>query len=194
MNATRPLPLAVIATFVVLYFATATAPRANQSHDHSPAATAATAAPSIPKSIQEEHESIHGSLVAATKAPGQVGAAARELANVLHPHFVREEQIALPPLGLLAPLASGAAVSDAAMAQVLPMTDSLRAELPQMLEEHKRIRAAVEKLGAAARAEKSESAQRLAEELAAHARNEEEVLYPAAILVGDIIRARQKAK
>jgi iron-sulfur cluster repair protein YtfE (RIC family) len=148
----------------------------------------------IPKAIQEEHDEIHAALVEATKAPGQVGAAARELANVLHPHFVREEQIALPPLGLLQPLAAGEAILSEIMAEVLAMTDSLRAELPQMLEEHKRIRAAVEKLGSVARAEKSEKTERLAKELAAHARNEEEVLYPAAILVGDLIRARQKTK
>ena len=61
----------------------------------------------IPESIRVEHEAIHEALVRATKAPGSVGAAARELAAVLHPHFVREEQIALPPLGLLAPLARG---------------------------------------------------------------------------------------
>lgn len=145
----------------------------------------------IPASIQTEHEAIHSELVQATKAPGAVGAAARDLADVLHPHFVREEQIALPPLGLLEPLAAGKPVPDATLKQVLAMTDSLRAELPRMLEEHEKIRAAVEKLGEAARAQKSEKAVTLAEELAAHARTEEEVLYPAAILVGDIIRARQ---
>jgi hemerythrin HHE cation binding domain-containing protein len=156
--------------------------------------SAKTAAPAIPKSIQVEHEAIHSALVDATKAPGAVGVAAKELATVLHPHFVREEEIALPPLGLLEPLAAGTPVPEATMRDVLVMTDALKAELPRMLEEHKAIRAAVEKLGAAARAEKSASARTLAEELAAHARTEEEVLYPAAILVGDVIRARQKAK
>jgi hypothetical protein len=53
----------------------------------------------IPKSIRVEHEEIHSTLAEATKAAGAVGVAARELAQVLHPHFVREEQIALPPLG-----------------------------------------------------------------------------------------------
>ena len=50
----------------------------------------------IPESIRIEHEAIHTALVEATKAPGTVGAAAKELAAVLHPHFVREEEIALP--------------------------------------------------------------------------------------------------
>ena len=149
---------------------------------------------SIPESIREEHGEIHSALVEATKAPGQVGLAARELAGVLHPHFVREEQIALPPLGLLEPLATGKTIPAARVKEILAMTESLRAELPQMLEEHTRIRDAVKKLGAAARAEKSAKAERLAAELAAHARTEEEVLYPAAILVGDVLRMRQETK
>jgi len=61
----------------------------------------------IPQSLQTEHEEIHEALTNATRAPGRVGAAAKELAAVLHPHFERENQIALPPLGLLAPLAAG---------------------------------------------------------------------------------------
>ena len=64
------------------------------------------------------------------------------------------------------------------------------AALPRMLEEHTRIRAATETLRIAAREEKAPAQEKLAETLAAHAQTEEEVLYPAAILVGDIIRAR----
>lgn len=148
----------------------------------------------IPQSIQIEHEAIHSTLVDATKAGGSVGAAATELAEVLHPHFVREEEIALPPLGLLGPLASGAAIPEATLSAALKMTDALRSELPRMLEEHVRIRAAVEKLGAAARAAKAAKFERLAEDLALHAQTEEQVLYPAAILVGDIIRSRRQTK
>jgi hypothetical protein len=70
------------------------------------------------------------------------------------------------------------------------MADSLRRELPGMLQEHGRIRAAVEALRAAAEAERNPPAARLAEQLALHAQTEEEVLYPAAILVGEVIRAR----
>jgi hypothetical protein len=146
----------------------------------------------IPRSLQAEHEAIHKALVEATRAPGQVGGAAKELAAVLDPHFERENQIALPPLGLLAPLAAGE--TPAGLQEALAMTDALRKELPRMLEEHKRIRAATEKLRAAARDEKAAVHEHLAEALASHARTEEEILYPAAILVGDIIRARMAQK
>ena len=146
----------------------------------------------IPQSLQTEHQAIHSALEEATKAPGRVGAAAKELAAVLGPHFKREDEIALPPLGLLAPLAAGE--TPAGLEAALAMTDALRKELPRMLEEHKRIRGATEKLRAAAREAKASVHEQFAEDLALHARTEEEVLYPAAILVGDVIRARMAKK
>ena len=143
----------------------------------------------VPESIRVEHEKIHTELVRAAALSGPVGEAARKLAAVLHPHFVREEQIALPPLGLLAALARGE--HDPGMQRVLPMTDSLRAELPRMLQEHKAIQAATLRLGEVARAAKNESVARLAEDLKLHAKSEEEVFYPAAILIGDLVRMHQ---
>jgi len=148
----------------------------------------------IPQSVQMEHEEIHSTLVRATKATGRVGAAAKVLAEVLHPHFVREEEIALPPLGLLAPLASGAKITEAQSAEALAMTGSLKQELPRMLVEHKQISAAVEKLRVAAHAENAAQYERLAEQLALHAKTEEEVLYPAALIVGELLRARTGKK
>ena len=41
---------------------------------------------------------------------------------------------------------------------------------------------------------KAPAHEQLAETLAVHAQTEEEILYPAAILVGDIIRARMEKK
>jgi len=59
-----------------------------------------------------------------------------------------------------------------------------------MLEEHKRIRNATEKLRVAAREAKASVHEQFAKDLALHAQTEEEVLYPAAILVGEVIRTR----
>jgi len=151
-------------------------------------ALSAAAQPSIPESMRSEHAEIHAELVRATERQGRVGEAARALAKILHPHFEREEQIALPPLGLLAPLSRGEA--SPGMREVLPMTDSLRAELPRMLEEHVAIRAATTRLGEIARAEGDSEVAQLAEKLKLHARSEEEMFYPAAVLVGDLVRAR----
>ena len=143
----------------------------------------------IPESMRLEHEEIHEELVRATKREGRVGDAARELARVLHPHFVREEEIALPPLGLLEPLSK--APPTPAMREVLRMTDALRAELPKMLEEHVAIAAAARRLEAVARDERNAEIEKLAQKLQLHARSEEELFYPAALLVGDIVKGRK---
>jgi hemerythrin-like domain-containing protein len=142
----------------------------------------------IPQPLQHEHEALHERLRQATQAGGDVGEAAKALARLMHPHFVKEDQIALPPLGLLAALARGE--WNAEMAEVLALTDQLEAELPQMLAEHRTIVAALNALReAAARAGRGEIVA-FAEALVEHARTEEEVMYPAALLVGRAVRQR----
>lgn len=176
---------AALGLLVITQPASPSAARAAEQTGHSGVHAAAL---QIPHSLQAEHEEIHAMLEAATRAPGRVGVAAKELAAVLGPHFERENQIALPPLGLLAPLAAGQ--TPAGLEDTLVMSETLRAEMPRMLAEHEKIRAATEKLRTIARADKASTHEHFAERLAAHARMEEEVLYPAAILVGDVIRAR----
>ncbi len=139
----------------------------------------------IPKPLQVEHEELHATLVAATKEAGSVGEAAREVARLLHPHFVAEEDFALPPLALLSALAGGGLRPE--MAEVLAMTRRLKAELPKMLAEHKQIVGALEKLRAAAHAAGRAEYERFADALVLHAQTEEQVLYPAAILVGEYV-------
>jgi hypothetical protein len=143
----------------------------------------------IPSSIQQEHREVQEELARAAKLAGRTGVAARALAALLRPHFEREEQIALPPLSMLAPLARAQRV--ATPAWLLPMTDSLRRELPAMLREHVAIRAATQRLAEAARAEAQPSTVQFTRKLALHARSEEEIMYPAAVLVGELVRARQ---
>ena len=90
----------------------------------------------IPSSLKAEHEELHNMLNQATQLSGKTGDAAKRVAKLMHPHFVKEEEYALPPLGLLPELASGNLTED--MKLVLPMTDRLKKELPEMLAEHKK--------------------------------------------------------
>lgn len=144
--------------------------------------------PKIPKALMAEHQVLHAELVKLTLQRGKVGEVARTIATLLHPHFVKEEEFALPPLGLLVEIAEGRVGAE--MKDVLPMTDKLRAELPQMLAEHKLVVGALRRLAAAAKQEKKPEAARFAEALRLHALSEEQILYPAALLVGECIRAR----
>jgi len=76
------------------------------------------------------------------------------------------------------------------MADVLKMTDRLKPELSTMLTEHKEIVAALAELVDAAKAENKPDVAHFAEKLMLHAQTEEQVLYPAAILVGEIVRLK----
>ena len=58
----------------------------------------------IPESLGLEHDELHRQLVKAIEEGGKVGDAAKAVADVLHPHFEKEEEYALPPLGLLSSL------------------------------------------------------------------------------------------
>lgn len=142
----------------------------------------------IPLPLQNEHEALHERLRRATQAGGEVGEAAKTLAQLMHPHFIKEDEFALPPLGLLAALARGE--WSAEMAEVLTLTDQLEAELPQMLAEHEGIVAALKTLRDAASRTGRSDIVAFAEPLTEHARTEEEVMYPAAVLVGQLVLQR----
>lgn len=144
----------------------------------------------IPEALKVEHEELHAELARATKAGGRTGNAAQAVAKLMHPHFVKEEEYALPPLGLLQDLAMGKFEPE--MSAVLRMTDKLEAELPTMLSEHATIVAALKTLVEAAKAENKPEYVRFADKLMSHARTEEEVSYPAALLVGRHIKATLK--
>jgi hypothetical protein len=140
----------------------------------------------IPKSIKLEHEELHEDLEEATMESGSVGDAAKAVQEVLQPHFLKEEEFALPPLGLLSRLSDGKITLE--MKDAMAMAERLRAELDQMLEEHREIVARLKTLTEAALKENKLDYVQFAEKLTLHAQTEEEVLYPATILVGKYLR------
>lgn len=142
----------------------------------------------IPRPLKREHEELHEQLRRATRESGGLSEAAKAVAKLMHPHFVKEEEYALPPLGLLPLLAQGQVTPD--MAAVLPMTDKLKAELGEMLAEHKSIVAALRRLADVAKRENKPEYAEFADKLILHAQTEEEVSYPTAILIGEYLKLR----
>jgi hypothetical protein len=142
----------------------------------------------IPKSIKLEHEELHENLEEATMEPGSIGEAAKAVHEALQPHFLKEEEFALLPLGLLFQLSKGQTTPE--MKEMIVMAEKLKAELDQMLKEHKEIVARLKILTEAALKENKLEYVQFAEKLALHAQTEEEVLYPAAILVGKYLETK----
>jgi hemerythrin-like domain-containing protein len=73
------------------------------------------------------------------------------------------------------------------MKQALAMTNRLKAELQIMLDEHAQIVGALDKLRTAAREARRPEYEAFSQALILHAQTEEQVLYPAAILVGEYL-------
>ncbi len=139
-----------------------------------------------PEALEAEHHELHVQLEQVIAVGGEVGAAAQAVAAVLHTHFVGEERFALPPLNLLPALAAGRIEPD--MAPYVALAETLKRELPQMLAEHRAIVAALDQLSAAAARAGNDMASTFATKLKQHAQVEEEIMYPAAILVGEYLK------
>ena len=142
----------------------------------------------IPRALKIEHEELHEELTKAAQAGGKTGEAARVVMRVLHPHILLEEEFATPPLGLLPLLAVGKITPD--MAAVLSKTEMLKAELPRMLDEHKLILEALKSLTQAATSEEKTRFAQFARRMILHAQTEEQVLYPASILIGEYLKLK----
>lgn len=142
----------------------------------------------IPGSVKAEHDDLHHELGLATEAGGRTGEAARKLAALMHPHIAREEDYALPPLAALLPIAQD--MQPAEPEKVIAMTAKLKATLSVMFAEHRVIADAARALEDAAKDEGHEELVGFTQRLILHARLEEEILYPAAIIVGELLRRK----
>lgn len=147
-----------------------------------------------PSSIRAEHAELHHELDAALASGGQTALRAQAVAKVLLPHFRAEEAYAMPPLGLLQALAAGQTISPEQRQKAMTMTRQLQSHYAQMLREHEQIHAALAALEKAARQEHKPAAAAFAQALMLHAQNEEQVLYPAAILVGKYLALRASSR
>jgi hypothetical protein len=106
----------------------------------------------IPVSLKAEHQELHLELGNAIGLGGDTGEAAKAVAEVLHDHFLKEEEYALPQLGLLTALTEGKVTEE--MRPAIDMAGKLAADLNQMLKGHKMVVRALEHLSETAKREK----------------------------------------
>jgi hypothetical protein len=142
----------------------------------------------IPEAMNEEHEELHEELRKTTKLPGAVGKAAKEVAQVLHPHFERENELALPVINVARTLAEDKTSPDFNAA--LDLADKFKLEYEKMLQEHVEIVKALEQLEKAARKAKKKTVVEFARKLKLHAKTEEDLTYPAVLMAGKLLRQK----
>ena len=136
----------------------------------------------VPASLKNSHDALHVGLKRAMREPGPIGDTGRKIMQLMDGHMLREEKFALRPLGLLKELARGETPSDLGEAGTL--AHGLKSEMVQMVGEHRQIAELLRQLAAQAEAEGKPDYVQLAEDMIVHAQMEEDVLYPAALLVG----------
>lgn len=142
----------------------------------------------IPPSLKHEHGEMRASLEISAKAIGKSGEAAREVARLLVPHFKKEEEYALPPLDALAVLAGGGIPENPEA--IIAKADRLRYELAEMLREHQAIAKALEDLYDVATDDARPELARFARKLLLHAQMEEQIYYPASLMIGEYLKLR----
>jgi iron-sulfur cluster repair protein YtfE (RIC family) len=142
----------------------------------------------IPPSLKHEHGEMRASLEIAGKAIGKSGEGAREVARLLLPHFKKEEEYALPPLDAL-PVLAGGGVPDNPQA-IIAKADRLKHELSDMLREHQAIAKALEDLYDVASGDSRPELARFARKLLLHAQMEEQIYYPATLVIGEYLKLR----
>ena len=141
----------------------------------------------LPDSLWTRHEAFHAEFIKATKDAGKVGDAARTIEKLGATHFPKAKDV-FAPLGLLPRLAEGKVTPD--MGEAIKVAEKLRANLPQIHGEHRELLAGLKRLGEAAKEEGKTDYVRFAESLTLHIQEEEEVLYPTVLLIGDYVKRR----
>ena len=148
---------------------------------------------SPPSTLEKEHEAIWKLLMELQRLSGKTGSLAEKLADDLKLHIDKEENLALPLLGILPDLVNGK-LSGAAAMRASQIHQRLEKEYPGMLHGHKELYKILERLKKIGEEEGHLTAIRFAEVLEKHSQEEEEVFYPAAILAGRLASQQVRAK
>ena len=146
---------------------------------------------STPPSLLHEHQKLHDDIARAVHLPGALGEAAGRISRILQVHVRKEEAYALPPLGMLND-ALKPAPDPAQSREVALLADELQTHMKDMLAEHRMLMAALQEFVTAARQSDRIDLADVALRLLTHIRLEEEVMYPAAIMLGQYLRLKLK--
>lgn len=142
--------------------------------------------PKTPKALKHGHETLYADLDNIISFGGNIGEKAKCLANLLYPHFKKEEEFALPPLSLLLALSQGHWEIDSQAA--IEMANKLQDKHAEMKKEHGAIGIALLELRNVAEEENNSKTKRFVKDLTLHVEIEDQVLYPTTILIGNYLK------
>lgn len=144
--------------------------------------------PEVPATLKEDHIYLLKKLERIAFFQDSSGLTARKLKNLMQHHFQEEEDYVLSPLGLLPMLASGKIPEQSGT--VIKLTEKFKSQLTHMNIEHQMIAAYLEEMRLADKDKNHPEIFEFEKEVHKHAKGEEEVFFPAAILVGDFLKLK----
>ncbi len=144
---------------------------------------------SIPEPLQLSHAQLEAALSETMQADGRTMIVAEAVVQLLESHFQKESEEVLRILGLLEPLAADAI----GVAEDYPELNNLEANESSLHQEHAALIAAAEKLRTAAREEGADAILEFAERLLMRIRLDEEIFYPAALLIRNYLRLKRRS-
>ncbi|MDR9457324.1 MAG: hemerythrin domain-containing protein [Salegentibacter sp.] len=146
--------------------------------------------PEVPAQILKDHNYFLDRLKPITSYEDSTGIVAKELYEVMEFHFKEEEDYVLPPLGILPLLAKGELPEESA--KIIQLTEKFRENRDAMLAEHQMIGHFLSEIMDAARRENHPELSGYDKALEKHAELEEEILFPAVLLIGDYLKIKEE--
>lgn len=135
----------------------------------------------VPQSLKTEHENLLADFKNVIASGGKTAKKAEIFSKTVYPHFLKEEETILPLLGLLLTLAEGK--WDIESEDLLLSADKIKKDFKELKKEHEKIIKILQDLKVIAKKENNFYAEKFVNDLTLHAQMEEQVLYPAVLLI-----------
>jgi hypothetical protein len=148
--------------------------------------------PEVPSAIKKEHTDLLAQIKKIASYGDSTGIVARNLQEIMRHHFQEEEDFVLPTLSLLPLLASGDTYEQ--HGDILPLIQKFKAQLTHMNAEHQMIKAYMADLKQVGVKENHPEILEFEEALQNHAAIEEEIFFPAVILIGAYLNLKSIEK
>lgn len=142
----------------------------------------------LPSSIQNEHDSLLTRLRGITLFEDTAGMLATKLLELMEHHFSEEENMVFPQLALLPSLADGEVPENAK--EIIELSEKFKSQLAHMSVEHQMIILQMEALANVVSTEDLPEFLAFRRAVEKHAVAEEEIYFPAAILVGEYLKMK----
>ena len=141
---------------------------------------------SPPSSLESMHEDLLRLLLAVQRLPGKTGSYAEQVGKRLQNHMNREDEVALPLLGLVQE-AAGGHIGQRAATRATSLYARMRRDYPRLSREQKELVRMSEQLKKFGLEEGHPTAIRFADSLEQHCLEDDELHFPTALLVGRIV-------